>query len=384
MKEQTFGPKSKIIWQALFILALFGMAAISIYMTNHFFELKYDSGLGGSLCDISAYFNCDITTNSLLGAIAGVPMGVFSAALCFFFLIGYIFDSKNLESTNHFLSIVNLLGCIILFLYSLIALGGLCPMCMGYYLLSILMFIVFHKNSSHRMPHLPTLAIYAVIVVAVSAPFYFITKKKLNDSESIARDLIRQFDSLAKLGNPSESSPLVIAKADGAFGESFAAAPIRLAIFSDFQCPACAALSMYLPKLTAKYKGLINIEYFFYPLDPSCNSDVKADIHPMACKAAALSYCLKDQFATVHDNIFHNQPKLSDEWIMDYAKKNNALECYQNPATMDEVKRIISLSKNFNIKSTPTMLLNEVKIEGALPLTQFILLMDQLKERHGK
>ncbi len=384
MKEQTFGPKSKILWQAIFMLALLGMAAVSIYMTNHYFEVKFNTGLGGSLCDINAYFNCDITTNSALGAIVGVPTSIFSIVLCFFFLIGYIFDSKNLESTNHFLSIVNLLGCIVLFLYSVFALGGLCPMCVGYYLLSVLMFFVFHQNSSNLKPHLPTLAIYTVIILAVSIPVHLSTKKKMSDSTAIAADLIRQFDSLPKLGNPTEASPLIVAKAEGSAGETFAAAPLRLAIFSDFQCPACAALSLYLPKLIAKYKGKINIQYFFYPLDPSCNAEVQRDIHPMACKAAALSYCLKDQFLAVHDEIFHNQPKLSDEWITEFAKRKGALECYQNPATMEEVKRIVNLSKDFKIKSTPTMLLNEVKIEGALPLTQFISLMDQLVARHGK
>jgi uncharacterized membrane protein len=384
MTNQTFGPKSKISWQALFMLALFGMTAISIYMTNHYFEVKFNTGLGGSLCDINSYFNCDITTNSILGAVAGVPTAVFSLILCLFFLLGYIFDSRNLERTNHFLSIINLAGCVLLFLYSTFALGGLCPMCVGYYVLSLLMFFVFHKNSAHLNPHMPTLLIYTVIIAAISVPVHLHTKKKNSDLSSIGKNLISQFDALAKLGNPAERSPLIIAKADGASGESFAAAPLRLAIFSDFQCPACAALSLYLPKITAKYKGIINIEYFFYPLDPSCNSEVKADIHPMACKAAALSYCLKDKFVQVHDDIFHNQPKLSDEWLSDYAKKFNALECYQNPATMEEVKRIVGLAKTFNIKSTPTMLLNEVKIEGALPLTQFTLLMDQLVDRHGK
>jgi hypothetical protein len=58
-----------------------------------------------------------------------VPIAVPGMMIGVFFLLGFLLPKQHLEGTNHFLAIVNFIGCLGLFLYSIIFLKGLCPMC---------------------------------------------------------------------------------------------------------------------------------------------------------------------------------------------------------------------------------------------------------------
>src|SRR5690606_8714908 len=107
-------------------------------------------------------------------------------------------------------------------------------------------------------------------------------------------------------------------------------------------------------------------------------------LHPFACKAAYLAACLPDKFAEVEAKIFANQDGLSDSWLEDYAKKENVLDCYKSEDTKAKVTEYISRSAPFNIRSTPTVILNGVKIEGVLPYNQLKILLDELVSRASK
>ena len=79
-----------------------------------------------------------------------------------------------------------------------------------------------------------------------------------------------------------------------------------------------------------------------------------------------------------HDEIFENQSDLSEEWLSEKVKEANVTECYENEKTMSDITKIVDIGNEIGIKSTPTILLNNIKIEGVLPLNQYIILMDYL------
>ena len=101
----------------------------------------------------------------------------------------------------------------------------------------------------------------------------------------------------------------------------------------------------------------------------------------MACQAAYLAACLPQKFSQVEKDIFDNQEGLSQAWLEDYAKKENVSDCYQSPETKNKVTEYIGLATPFNIRSTPTLILNGVKIEGVLPYGQLKVLLDHLVNR---
>jgi protein-disulfide isomerase len=223
------------------------------------------------------------------------------------------------------------------------------------------------------------LILFAVFFAIVSGIGASVTKSKEKNQSQLAVSLIAQFDQYTKMSPPQILSPHAIAKST----EQFDAAPIQLIIFSDFQCPACKALSLMMAPIARRYEGKINILYYFYPLDSSCNAEMTMPLHPLACKLSYIAHCSGANFHTVHDQIFEQQESLSAEWTNDLVKKLGVEACINDAATKSKVVELLQQGKQFNVRSTPTMVLNGVKIEGALPLNQFYILMDELVKRHG-
>lgn len=354
------------------------MIGFSIYLTQHYFALKFPTGLEGqSICNVNQFFNCDKTTFSVISNIAGIPIALFGALIGFFVMIGLFFKNEQFERTLYFTLIVNFIGCVLLFAYSIIVLKGLCPFCTIYYILSGIALFLFYRHSSNPVPDAKYLGIFLAVTLVISG----VTKMNINSKEKaqgeIAQDLIRQFYSLPNLGVPSVASEFKIADAPDA--------PIKMAIFSDFECPACKALSEQVQKITARYSGKIDIQYYYYPLDHNCNANMDRPLHQNACKAAYVTTCMPaKEFGKVHDDIFHNQEKIAEGFLDEYIKKHKLEDCVASPATKEKVIALIKASDPFNIRSTPSYLVNGVKIEGILPADQMYAILDEILRRAQK
>lgn len=354
------------------------MVGLSIYLTVHYFQVKFPSGLNeGSLCNISAFFNCDTATHSALSNIAGVPISAFGLIIGLMIFTGYLFGPKKMEGTTYSVLGLNLVGCIVLFIYSIFVLGSLCPFCTLYYIASGFAFYLFHKFGHTRTPEWRSGLAYAAMLALTFGLFSYNLQSKDTHNEALARDLMKQFENLPKLGRPKKPSPFRLISST----QEFSDAPLRITIFSDFQCPACRQLSAVTHQLEKRYQGDINIQYIFYPLDISCNSAIQRPMMQHSCQAAYLASCLDDDFVQVHDDIFANQNNLSTQWIENYAKKRGVEECLKDPKTKERVVNVIELSRAFNITSTPTMLINGAKIAGVIPPNQLFLLLDGILKK---
>ncbi len=354
------------------------MVGFSLYLTQHYFDLRFPTGLESkSLCNVNSFFNCDKTTLSVAGNIAGIPISVFGAIIGALMMVGLIIKNEDYERTMFFTLAVNFAGCVVLFLFSLLVLKGLCPFCTLYYIVSGLAFLLFFRKSHTWKPALGYLAAFAVIVIALSALVKMNIDSKSKAQSEVAGDLIKQFYSLPDLGSPKVASEFKIATA--------ANAPIKMVIFSDFECPACKALSQVIPLVAARYEGKIDIQYFFYPLDNSCNPSMERPLHQYACKAAFAASCMpKEEFAKAHDEIFANQEKFEAGFVDQYIKDHKLEACVADPKTKEKVVELIRAADPFNVRSTPSYLINGVKIEGVLPPDQMFAIMDEIVRRAGK
>ncbi|MDO9183093.1 MAG: vitamin K epoxide reductase family protein [Bacteriovorax sp.] len=354
------------------------MIGFSIYLTQHYFDLRFPTGLESkSLCNVNQFFNCDKTTLSTFGNIAGVPIALFGALIGFFILGGLLIKNEDYERSIYFTIVVNFIGCVLLFSYSLFILKGLCPFCTLYYIVSGLTLLFFYRKSKSIKPAAGYLAAFALIVLVVSGLTKMNVDSKAKAQNDIAGDTLKQFYSLANLGSPKITSEFKIAAVPNA--------PIQMVIFSDFECPACKALSELMPQIAARYVGKIDIQYFYYPLDNSCNPNMKNPLHQYACKAAYAASCMPPQnFATTHDEIFQNQDKFESGFLDQYIKSNKLEACVADPKTKEKVVALIAAADPFNIRSTPSYLINGVKIEGALPPAQLFAIMDELLRKSGR
>jgi uncharacterized membrane protein len=354
------------------------MIFFSVYLTQHYFELKFPSGLESkSLCNVNHFFNCDKTTLSLFGNIFGVPVSLFGVLVGILLMAGLIVKNENYERTIYFTLATNFVGCIVLLSYSLFVVKGLCPFCTLYYIVSGIAFLFFYRKSISMKPALNYLAIFAVIFLAIGGFTKMNIDSKTKAQTEIAGDLIKQYYSLPNLGAPKIVSEFKIASAPNA--------PISIIIFSDFECPACKGLSELVPLFVARYQGQIDIQYFFYPLDNSCNPYMEKPLHQYACKAAFAASCMpKEDFAKAHDDIFSNQDKFESGYLDNFIKSNKLESCVADPKTKEKVVALIKAADPFNIRSTPSYLINGVKIEGVLPADQMYAILDEILKRSTK
>jgi len=111
-KKSVYTESSMNTTIAIFLLSAF-MIGFSIYLTGHYFELKFPTGLeSGSLCNLNSFFNCDKTTLSPVSNIAGVPISLFGIVIGALTMIGMFVKNENYEKTVYFTLILNMVVCV--------------------------------------------------------------------------------------------------------------------------------------------------------------------------------------------------------------------------------------------------------------------------------
>lgn len=368
----------------IYILVSIGMIAVSVYLTKHYFNILYPTSLtnaASSSCDISSFWNCDAATYSHLSNIAGVPISIFSIILGTCFLFGTIFPSDAYENTSKCLATLNIVGVAVLFVYSLVSLGSLCPFCTGYYALSLIMFLLFHFKSKlcGCKPDFKILGIWGLVfAVTFGATFNYVDGKKKSVAV-VNQKVVEQYKLLEKtaLGSPVWVSPYMVHQGT----EKFTDAPIQLVLFEDFECPFCKVVAEKMGKVIRKYKDQINIMYFFYPLDNACNKNVNRSFHKYACKAAYVAACDVKKFHSVHDEIYARQAELSLDMLRDVMKNHDLKGCFESQAAKDAVEKSINSKDQYRVTSTPTIILNGVRLSPGTPINQLMAIMDYLIEK---
>lgn len=359
-----------------FIMNAAAMIGVSIYLTTHYYDTLYPTQLGaaGSLCNLSSFFNCDAATYSKIASIAGVPLGFFGIIVGLLFIFSALMPSEAMEKTSNAISKYNFFGCIVLFIFSLTVLGSLCPFCTVYYILSGIAFFLLRKGGMNSwLPDFKVAGLWGGLFLVGSFLMHQHTSGKEDTRSKLNTSIVNQFNTMSSVGDPTTESPYKIHMSTAVFAE----APIRISVFSDFECPFCKVVAEQMPELARRYPGKINIQYFFYPLDAKCNSNVKGRFHENACDAAYLAACNEKTFAEVHDAIFASQENLKNGALADLAKKYGE-KCIGDEANKNKVITAINAATQFNIKSTPTIILNGKKIEGTIPNGQFFAIFDDI------
>ncbi len=108
-------------------------------------------------------------------------------------------------------------------------------------------------------------------------------------------------------------------------------------------------------------------------------------MHNAACESARAVTCahLLGNFAPVYEWIFDNQASLAPKQVTESTKKlmkseADYLSCLDSNDTKAAVARDIEEGNRLGIRSTPTLFINGHKVEGALPLEAWILLVEKL------
>ena len=105
---------------------------------------------------------------------------------------------------------------------------------------------------------------------------------------------------------------------------------------------------------------------------------MKTRFHDNACDAAYVAACDEKKFAEVHDEIFAEQDNFKKGAIVDIAKKHGLENCLSSDDIKNKVISLINAADQFNLKSTPTIIVNGKKIEGTIPSGQFFAIFEDI------
>lgn len=140
-----------------------------------------------------------------------------------------------------------------------------------------------------------------------------------------------------------------------------AAAPVTIVMFSDFQCPACAATHPVLKKVIAQYGNKIRFVVRDFPLQ----------MHENAFKAAQAANAANAQgkYFEYIELLYNNQNSLDNASLKRFAGEIG-LNQKQFDADLDsgkfadEVKKDMMDGNEYGINSTPTVFINGIKVRS--------------------
>ncbi|MBV9085035.1 MAG: thioredoxin domain-containing protein [Acidobacteriaceae bacterium] len=146
-------------------------------------------------------------------------------------------------------------------------------------------------------------------------------------------------------------------------------APLKLVVFSDFQCPYCKRFAGFMNELTPEERSQLQITYRQFPLN----------IHSWAQDAPALAACValqdKAAFWKLHDYFFSEQQELSKETLtpkaLEFLAQTTSVDtakisgCIASKSYRESLQGDERLAADLGIRSTPTVFLNGQPIRVA-------------------
>ncbi len=256
-----------------------------------------------------------------------------------------------------------------------------CPLCIALYAVNVGLLatgLVWWLRGVRR-PVLRPLLVSGAIGVAVGGGFFAVS------TPFVWRALTTppSWDTV-RVENPAGTSfePFVLPERVPSKGGPFAAD--ELIEFSDLECPYCSRLHRTVTSLLEERGPAgLRVRFVHYPLDSSCNPHVRRSLHPTACLMARAGICAQDQGRLWEfiDAAFALEGERSRGVTIDTARRLGLdLErfgaCLGDEATARTLADDIALAHRAGIRATPTLLINGLIFEGALPRTQLTAVLD--------
>lgn len=160
------------------------------------------------------------------------------------------------------------------------------------------------------------------------------------------------------------------------FDRGDSAAPLLVVEFADFGCSACADFAVQtFPAIDLEFIRDRRVRWKLIPmvLGPFRHSK----------RAAMAAVCAAEQggFWPMHDRLYGQRDRWMDPrdplpvfraFADSLGLDPSALErCYRRDETEDHVNRLTKLARQYGVRGTPTFLVGERRVMGALPLATF-------------
>jgi protein-disulfide isomerase len=148
-------------------------------------------------------------------------------------------------------------------------------------------------------------------------------------------------------------------------------APVTIVAFGDYECPYCSQNEPVLKKVLAAYSTQVKLVFKNLPLN----------MHPKAKHKALVAECMgvQGRFWQAHDRFFAGAPPNKVTAGVDKGKLNACVA----QGGEGQVERDLALAKRLGLASTPSFVIDGIRIGGSLGFAQFKLLIDAELARKG-
>lgn len=216
--------------------------------------------------------------------------------------------------------------------------------------------------------------ILVIVIACLSLSLSACSFRKNTDSEQNVnkdtKNLIEQNKDVVKEANNPQSMKKVrdIDNTDWVRGNI--SAPVKLIVYSDFDCPFCAEFEQTLKQAQEKYQDKLAIAFRHNPLRS----------HPMAYTASLSAECAGEQnkFWEMHDKIFaaNSANALNDDQIKADAKELGLdvvkfAQCVESEKFKDKIQEQYLEAVNLNVIGAPGSFLNGKPLSGAVPMDDY-------------
>lgn len=402
--------RARVYLSVVFLLALVGFA-LSVVSLDHYVKIHYALSSEPSFCNINAAFDCDAVSRSEWSEFLGVPLAswgmLFYGALGALALIargGAVMAYSTARSIVLWSGIVTSILSLALFYISKAYIGTVCLVCTAMYVVNFLLlgvgflmsrreeivadlghgislplaflgrllgvrgavaerrtvwwfvlFLVFLAGGAYAAEGL----LAARAPKAPSAPGYRGDVPKLDPVAIWRTQKLDRFD--------PQVSGLYQDYSIGSLD-----APVTIVEFSDYECPACKVFHTIVKNiLESEPAESVRVVHKDYPLDSSCNDNLKEQMHENACYAAELARCAGEQgrFAEVSDFLFELPAGHRDGAAVERAKMfDGALglgldrtalqECLDSDRHMAKIASDIQEARGLRVTGTPSVWVN--------------------------
>ena len=380
----------------------FALVAVAIglhfYLTNHYYELSMGVSSSDSVCNVSESFNCDTTSASKFATLLGIPIAAWGAAtngilliLIFGWMLRWTDDLAQLSRYTYYLSGFTAVVSIVMGIISSVVLGAFCLFCMGTYLVSWLVFGLLHfsleeddrKFTDHLTAMFGPAKIYAGFLLAIPVAAFLMNagvskKYGAGELEKYIRASLADWRS-----SPSVDLSVAPSMVKGA---SDADAKFVISEFADFRCGHCKHASPSLNAFVSARKEDVQLRFYNFPLDKSCNDAIGGGdgVSCLLAKAVTCAEKMAQKGWQVHDSIFEEQtafqgmslPKASER-IGEIATSlsinvDEIRDCMVSDEVNELVKAQAQAGKDAGVRGTPSIYVNGRRLPRgqAIPVLQ--------------
>lgn len=361
-----------------------------VYLTLHYYPLKFGFAAGQSICNLNAKFDCDAVSASAYSAALGIPLSVWGMAAYFILfaliLLGWLEWSDNPERTRRWallLAGLNLIASLVMAGVSFFLLQSYCLFCIGIYILSMVVFFAFKGVLQepfwmHLRRDLPVMLkqgrglLIAFALIPVGA--YLVHQMFMRNFG--AGELTRMVNESVQEWAAAPKNDF-IAKPSLTMGPEPGSAVLTLAEFADFRCSHCKHASYTLDAFVKSHPD-VRFEFYSFPLDGACNEKIESS-SGASCRLAEAVYCAEKEGRgwPLHHALYAAQDEvnqtaslaeldviLSKQVVSVGLNWESLQHCIEDGATVEAIRAQAKQGGLVNVMGTPTIFANGKMLNG--------------------